>query len=71
MTVRRGRRTFIRENFACDLGGCGAAPGESCRAYVPKPGKTTGGTVPDVHAARWRAYHAWLRTRQAEATASR
>jgi hypothetical protein len=53
-------RSLIRAIVACEPDGCGARPGEPCVAYVPKPGKTTGRATPDVHAARWRAFRAWL-----------
>jgi hypothetical protein len=55
------RRTFMRRHFSCDPGGCGAKPGEPCRAYVQKPGKTTGSVLSDVHSARWRKFGAWAR----------
>lgn len=66
MARSRGTRPFIRDTFACEPDGCGAPPGERCTAYVPKRGKTTGRASENVHAARWRAFHAWLRTRTRE-----
>lgn len=49
-----GIRPTIRAAVGCDA--CGAAAGERCVAYVPKPGKTVGNPTEDVHMARWRAY---------------
>jgi hypothetical protein len=63
-------RSMIREVVACEPDGCGAQPGEHCRAYVPKRGKTTGKPTGDVHAARWRAWRAWLKTRTTANAAS-
>jgi len=63
----RGTRPFIRDMFACEPDGCGAQRGDRCIAYVPKRGKTTGKPAEDVHAARWRAFRAWLRSRRATA----
>jgi hypothetical protein len=60
----RGTRPFIRDMFACEPDGCGAQPGARCIAYVAQHGKTTGKPTEDVHAARWRAFHAWLAGRQ-------
>jgi hypothetical protein len=61
-----GRRTWIREVAACEPDGCGAKPGQLCRAYVRKRGKTTGKVTYDVHAARWRAFRAYLRSQAAQ-----
>ena len=57
--MRSGIRRWIRQTTPCPA--CGAAAGEHCRAYVQKNGKTTGKPAGDVHAARWRAFRAWLR----------
>jgi hypothetical protein len=59
-----GRRTWVREAAACES--CGARQGELCRAYVRKRGKTTGKVTSDVHAARWRAFRAYLREQAAQ-----
>jgi hypothetical protein len=52
-------RSWIREVVPCES--CGALAGQKCRAYVKKPGKSVGKPTADVHAARWRAFRAWLR----------
>ena len=59
-------RSYVRQQAACEPGGCGAQPGEPCIAYVPKHGKTTGKPTGDVHAARWRAFRAQQRKRVTE-----
>lgn len=60
--VRRGTRTFIRDHFECRPGGCGAQPGEPCVAYRATrwSDPPVGRPSTNVHAPRWRAYHAWL-----------
>jgi hypothetical protein len=62
-SIWRGLRTYIRENFPCEPGGCGARPGDPCTSYIPVPGKSTGNLTSDVHAARRAAYLAYLKGR--------
>lgn len=57
------QRPFIRRNFTCSPGGCGARPGEPCLNYTGRRGRY-GEPVEDVHAARWRKFRAWARGEQ-------
>lgn len=68
--VRRGTRTFIREHFECRPGGCGAKAGESCVAYRATrwSDSPSGRPSTNVHAPRWRAFHAWLAEQAAAGT---
>lgn len=70
MARQRGTRPFIQTAFACEPGGCGARPGERCVSYAPKRDGVPGGPVEGVHAARWRAFRAWLDERQREGALS-
>jgi len=55
------QRPFIRAHFACAPRGCGAEPGEPCRAYRDSwHGPASGRVMTDVHMARWKAYFGWL-----------
>lgn len=59
---RSGRRSYARSVAPCAPGGCGARIGEPCRAYrdTVRHGPASGEPVTDIHAARWRAFRAWL-----------